>query len=252
MSNTLLKSAIYEGKVTHHRFDKVKHRFSYRIFMLFLDLDEIPNIFQSSRFFSVEKCNLAVFRRSDHFGEKNTLLKEAVYALVKTKKNITLEGPVRLLTQLQYFGYYFSPVNLYYCYDKTDSYVEVVILEVNNTPWGEQHCYVLPKCESSGTQELQNYLIEKTLHVSPLMPMNMTYDIRLRMPKDSLRFTMVNLLHDKPCFRADLFLKKREIDKKNLTKMLINYPLMTAKIIISIYWQSFKTWIKGAKFYNHP
>jgi len=252
MNNTFLKSAIYEGRVTHHRFDDVKHDFNYQLFMLFLDLDEMPDIFQSFRFYSVEKFNLAVFRRSNHFGEKTTSLKDAVYALVKTKKNITLEGPVRLLTQLQYFGYYFSPINLYYCYDKLDTKVEVVILEVNNTPWGEQHCYILPICESSGTQELQNYIIKKSLHVSPLMPMDILYDVRLRMPKETLGLTMVNLLHNKPFFRAELFLTKREINAKNLNKMLLNYPFMTAKIIISIYWQSLKTWIKGATFYNHP
>ena len=34
-------------------------------------------------------------------------------------------------------------VSFYYCFDQNDERVETIVLEVNNTPWGETHCYVM-------------------------------------------------------------------------------------------------------------
>ena len=36
------KSGIYEGQVRHRRMSPAPHEFSYRMFMMYLDLDELP------------------------------------------------------------------------------------------------------------------------------------------------------------------------------------------------------------------
>ena len=51
---------------------------------------------------------------------------------------------------------------------------------------------------------------------------------------------------------ADLTLARREMSGPNLAWMLIKYPLMTVKVVVAIYWQALRLWIKGAKFYTHP
>ena len=42
-----MNSAIYEGRVRHRRFSPVPHAFSYRLFMMYLDLDELPTLFEN-------------------------------------------------------------------------------------------------------------------------------------------------------------------------------------------------------------
>jgi uncharacterized protein len=65
--------------------------------------------------------------------------------LVAQETGAGRRGPIRLLTHLRYFGYVFNPVSFYYCFDADDRQVETIVAEVNNTPWGERHCYVLPQ-----------------------------------------------------------------------------------------------------------
>ena len=63
-------SCIYTGKVIHKRFKPKKHFFQYRVFSLFLDLDEIKEISNKINLFSHNKFNLISFYNKDH-GERN-------------------------------------------------------------------------------------------------------------------------------------------------------------------------------------
>ena len=77
-------------------------------------------------------------RRSSHVP-----LRAAVDALVAERCGIALDGPIRLLTHLRYFGHCFNPVSFYYCFDAAGERVRAVVAHVTNTPWGDQHSYVL-------------------------------------------------------------------------------------------------------------
>ena len=46
MPATRHKSCIFEGRVRHRRFTPVEHGFDYRLFMMYLDLDEAPGLFR--------------------------------------------------------------------------------------------------------------------------------------------------------------------------------------------------------------
>ena len=80
-----------------------------------------------------------VVLRADHLGDPAQPLAEAVCALVKERTNRRPAGPIRLLTLLRTFGYYFSPLNLDHCFDGDGGTVEAVVAEVTNTPWLERH-----------------------------------------------------------------------------------------------------------------
>ena len=126
----------------------------------------------------------AEFRRADHLGSSDQSLKKSVYELVKEKVGISLNGPVRLLTNLRYLGYVMNPVSFYFCFDATGSQVIAVVAEVHNTPWGEQHCYVL-RWPNQTTEKAQ-LSTEKCFHVSPFFPMDMTYKWSLSKPDENL------------------------------------------------------------------
>jgi hypothetical protein len=110
---------------------------------MYLDLDELATLTAPGGLISTARFSTASFRRSDHLGDRGLPLAESVRQLVDERCGMRPEGPIRLLTQLRYFGYYFSPLNLFYCYDEEGLRIEAVVAEVNNTPWNEQHCYVL-------------------------------------------------------------------------------------------------------------
>ena len=75
-------NAIYKGTISHTRFLPKKHTFKYKVNMLFIDLDEINNAFSKNWFWSVNKLNLATFKRTDYFGEKEVSIKDAVKKLL--------------------------------------------------------------------------------------------------------------------------------------------------------------------------
>ena len=138
----IFNSGIYEGTVRHRRFNPVLNGFQYRLFMMYLDLEELPTLIRDRWLWSVNKVNLAFFRRRDHLGDPRLPLDRSVRDLVEEQLGERPEGPIRLLTHLRYFGICFNPVSFYYCYDKDGRYVQTIVAEVHNTPWLEQHCYV--------------------------------------------------------------------------------------------------------------
>ena len=178
-----VQSCIYEGRVRHRRFSPVRHEFEYRLFLLYVDLGELPVIFQRRWFWSVNGPNVAWFRRSDHVGPDSQPLAESVRDLVEARLGQRPTGPIRLLTHFRYFGFAMNPISLYYCFDDQER-VEFVVAEVTNTPWGEQHCYVIDARGQRGSAIRS--CAQKELHVSPFMELAFDYEFRLTPPVASL------------------------------------------------------------------
>ena len=109
-----MRSCIFEGQVNHSRLTPARHDFKYRLFMMYLDLAELEEVFLGRWFWSVKGPALARFRREDHLGDPSQSLENCVRELVEERLGRRPTGPVRLLTQLSYFGYGFSPVCFYY------------------------------------------------------------------------------------------------------------------------------------------
>ncbi len=247
-----MKSGIYEGIVTHQRFKPLKHIFSYKVFMMYLDLDEIDFVFDRHWLWSINKPNLASFYRKDHLAGLKIPLKDEIKSLVKNESGYELKGRIRLLTNLRFWFYCFNPISIYYIFDAQDIHVEIMVLEVSNTPWGERHRYILTPDMNTGNFTDQRFLLEKKLHVSPLMSMNYHYDCRFIIKPHELFVKMDCLQDNNRHFSASLRLHRQEINSKNLANILWKFPFMTAKVILLIYYQALITWIKGARFYTHP
>lgn len=247
-----MHSRLYHGHIHHSRHTPKQHRFTYPLFMLYLDLDELDQVFTGARFWSVDKKNLAAFFRTDHMGGKNQNLKEAVIEKVFDKTGLRCDGPVRLLTHARYWGYVFNPVSFFYCFDKNDEHVIAVLAEVNNTPWGEQHCYVLPVSADARNKKVWLHHEEKTFHVSPFMDEDMTYEWRFVAPGEHINIAIKNHQKDKVMFEAHLALEEKPITPANLNRILIRFPFMSFSIILRIYWQALKLWLKGIPYVPYP
>jgi DUF1365 family protein len=247
-----MHSAIFKGQVKHRRMRPVEHAFHYRLFMVYLDLAELDTAFKGRWLWSARRPALARFRREDHLGDPAVPLDEAVRSLVAESGAARPQGPIRLLTHLRYFGYCFNPVSFYYCFDQADEQVETIVAEVNNTPWGERHCYVLGPGQDAGQFGHHRYHPRKAMHVSPFMEMDVDYDWRFNSPRRRLAVYMQNRRKGDKVFDATLDLHRQEISSAALASALTLYPFMTARVIFAIHWQALKLWIKGAPVHDHP
>ena len=247
-----MNSAIFEGQVKHRRQNPVDHEFCYRIFMMYLDLAELDTVFSKRWLWSTRRWALARFRREDHLGDAGVALDQSVRDEVEAKTGTRPEGPIRLLTNLSYFGYCFNPVSFYYCFDKQDSKLETIIAEVNNTPWGERALYVLPVPQTQDMSKQAEFTPVKTMHVSPFMQMDIDYRWRFSTPGNSLTVFMENKRGGKKIFDANLVLQRTEISGLSLARILGFHPFMTFKVILAIHWQALRLWLKGAPVHDHP
>ena len=247
-----MHSSIFSGQVSHHRATPLEHSFQFRLFMMYLDLDELDRVFEGRWFWSTRRAALARYRREDHFGDPKQPLDDVVRDLVADKTGKRPNGRIRLLTHLRYFGYCFNPISLYYCFDRDDMRVETIVAEVCNTPWGERHCYVLSEDMNTGDRRTKRFTTRKALHVSPFMDMNITYDWLLTEPTDDLVVRISNTADDERFFKATMILRRQAISGPALARMLVRFPFMTLKVIGGIHWQALKLWLRGCPVQPHP
>jgi DUF1365 family protein len=247
-----MHSALYTGSVRHRRFTPRPHAFSYAYFMLYLDLAELPQLFARRWLWGVERAALASFRRADHLGDPAIPLDTSVRELVASRSGRVLRGPIRLLTNLRYYGYGFNPVSFYFCFDAADQQLEAIVAEVNNTPWGEQHCYVLDVADTASAAATRRWKFSKAFHVSPFMPMDMQYDWRFSSPAEHLATHIVLQRGGERVFDASMELSRRPISGRSLAGVLLRFPWISARVIVAIYWQALRLWLKRVPFCPHP
>ena len=242
---------IYTGTVKHRRHDPFNREFSYPVFMLYLDINDLDSVMEKSIFWNVDKSAIVSFQRNDFHGDIERPLDIAVRDTIKKRTGVRPEGKIRMLAHLRYFGYCFNPVTFYYCFSRNDDRVDHILAEVTNTPWKERHAYVLSASKENKSSKIKSNM-KKELHVSPFWDMEHVYDWAFSSPKDKLNVFMKNFKDGKHVFDASLSMSRTKMTRTNLMKSVFRYPFMTIKVVFWIHFQAFLLWLRGATFYIHP
>ena len=241
-------SAVYEGWVRHRRFDPVAHEFRYPLFLPYLDLAELPAVLDPYPLWSARRRAPARFRRADFLGDPACPLDACVRDAVEAETGERPEGAVRLLGGLRYLGHSFNPVSFYYCFDPPGR-VQAVVAEVQNIPWRERHAYVLRRGAREGPVLSQK--IDKSFHVSPLMGMDQTYRFSAGEPGETLS-VQIESHADSKTFDATLNLRRRELSRPLMARLLARYPAHSLQVVARIYAQALRLKLKGAPYHPHP
>jgi hypothetical protein len=238
-------SCLYEGTIRHRRREPAQD-FTHRLALAYIDLDELPSLLGGRL---VRRApGLLRLRRRDYLGPVGVPLAVAVRDRVTALGGERPAGPVRLLTQLRSWGLCFNPVSFYYCFDRGGEYVESVLAEVTNTPWGERHAYLL---SPSGGAVLRSRFT-KALHVSPFMGMDHVYEARATEPGPTLSVHIDSQRDGETAFDATLALERRELTPASAARLTTRYPLATARVLALIYGHAVGLKLAGARVHPHP
>lgn len=231
-------SGLYAGVVSHTRLRPRRHALRYRIFMLLLDLDELPALDRGLKLFSVGRFNLTSFNPRRHGDGSATPLKAQVEAQLQAA-GIAHGGPVRLLAMPRILGGGFNPLSVFFCH-RPDGTLSALLYEVNNT-FGERHSYLIP----AEPGQIVRQACDKGFYVSPFMDMDLSYAFRVRPPAE-----MVQVLIDVDDAEGRLLstgfaAERRELTDRAVLGAWLTHPWMTLGVLGAIHWEALKIWLKG-------
>ena len=244
------RSAVYLGRVMHRRLRPFRHRFDYRVFSLYLDLDELDGLAARLRLFSRNRTNLVSFHDADHGPRDGTALRPWIGRALDAIGLSDDGGPIRLLCFPRILGYVFNPLSLYYCYDRAER-LRAVVYEVCNT-FGQSHAYAVPvpADHSPGAPIVQSQ--DKKFYVSPFIGMAATYRFRLTEPADRLSVLIRQSVPEGELLVATLTGERVPLTDGRLLRAWLGDPAMTWKVMGAIHWQALRLWRKGAVFHRRP
>jgi DUF1365 family protein len=158
--------------VTHHRLEGTRFTFRHRIRLWLTDIDMPDRRGRLARL-------LCSVHAADHLGDPDRSLRHNVDHFLGLNGIDLAGGRVLMLSQARGLGYVFDPITVYWCYDRADRLV-CLILEVRNT-FGDRHCYLVrPDPRGRGR-------FDKELYVSPFFPMDGQYTYRAHLGEETLR-----------------------------------------------------------------
>jgi DUF1365 family protein len=238
----VIGSSLCVGSVMHHRLEAPEHRFAYPLYMLLLDLDEVPELDRRLRLFGYNRPRPLSFRDGDHLGDDAVPLREKVEAFLRGQGIEPPGGRILLLTHPRVLGYVFNPVSFFYCYEP-GGHLVARVAEVHNT-FGDSHAYA-----GSGSA----WSDKKVMHVSPFFSMAGSYLWDLPEPDRERVEARVDLTREgRTLLKARLTLRPEPLTDRALAGAFVRYPLMTLKVVAAIHVEALRLWRRGAPVFPNP
>jgi len=238
-------SALYRGLVSHRRLLPRAHFLRYRVFQLYVDLDEAEALSQKCRLFGFNRRALLSLHERDHGDGSSRALKEQISDRA-TAAGLGAGGPVRVMCMPRVLGFVFNPITHYFVHDEAGS-LSAVVHEVNNTIGGRCF-YVLPATNSP----LIAQHADKRMYVSPFMDMDYSYDFQLAEPGERFNLAIHMKREGALWLTAGFAGERRDFNDRELLLAWLAHPLLTLQVVAGIHWEALRIWLKGIKYRSPP
>lgn len=248
-------AALLTGQVSHGRLRPRRHAFSYRLFMLRLDLDALATLDRTHALIGVTRRRIVRFEPGDFMGVPRALPAAARLAALRSAVVEALaahgvHAPVARVVALAHgriLGYQFNPVSFFCAYDAAGDLLGVVA-DVHNT-FGERHAYVLTAGAATAAGEWRE---KKVFHVSPFFTLDGSYRFSLTLGDDAVDIR-IDLLEDgAPVFVSRLALRATPLTDRALAASLLRFQSMTVRVIGAIHWEALRLWRRGLPYLTKP
>jgi len=236
-------SRLYECTVMHRRLHPRHHEFIYRIFLFYLDLDELPSLSEQIPFFSVNAPNLYSLRDEDYFQYSSQGIRKNLELFLETKGLFIRPERIRLLTLPRLLGYTFNPISLFFCFDAAEKPLTAVI-QVGNT-FGELKPFLVPLTTDARGFRIR---VPKNYYVSPFSPLDLAFDFHFEMPGKQLRIAINNYQGEAKILQSTVSGQSLELTGSKLAWLTLKYPLVTLKVIFLIHWEAMRLFLKRVPF----
>ena len=243
-----IASAIYVGEVSHRRLRPRAHALRYRMFMLLLDLDELPELELHLRFFSLGRFNLFGFRSRDHGDGSTTPLRDQIEARLDAEDLSIAGGPIRLLCLPRVLGYVFNPLSIYFC-SSSDGILKAIVYEVSSTFGNGTAMSSRPTRRAGGPIRQR---AKKQLHVSPFLGMDLDYAFRIVPPAETTAVAIDAHDAQGPILFASFTGERRPLTDAGLWRAFATHPLLTLKVVAGIHWEALLLIAKGLNLTTGP
>lgn len=243
--------ALYPGRVRHKRFRPKVHAFSYPVYYLQVDVDQLDRGDSTTMppCLSFNRFNVFSLKRSD-FGRRGSSLslRSQITQLLATVMPGVAPDHIMLFTMPRLLGYSFNPLSVYLCYDPGGQLAGVVY-EVHNT-YGERHFYVSAIAEGS---RRARHRANKTFFVSPFYPVSGHYAFHLSPGPSTFTLAIEYFGADgERDLSASLCTVAIPLNAANLLKLFLGIPLVTLKVTIAIHVEALRLWLMRIRVFGRP
>ncbi|MEI7999281.1 MAG: DUF1365 domain-containing protein [Candidatus Omnitrophota bacterium] len=229
-----LNSCLYELNVWHDRRSPKRYTFEHKIFMFYLDLDELSEISRLNWLIGHNQSRAYNFKDEDHILSGGKTAKESVLSFVKSKGLSQPVAKVKLLTNLRTFGYIFNPVSFYFCFDSNNNPL-CVVAQIGNTFGELKYFYLGPqKCIEKTFDDQQ----VKYYYISPFTDLDNSLEFKIQVPDEKLNILIDVTKNGEKFFFSSMVGRVQELSSWNLFLNTLKYPLVTFKIIFYIHWHA--------------
>ena len=242
----VMNSALYVGEVMHRRHIPVGHRFTYGVYYLLIDIDELPTLDRQLVGFGFGRAAPFSFHARDH-GPRDGSPLRPWFERQLAEAGIDLEGgAVRILTMPRVFGYVFNPISVWFGYGPAGD-LRGVLYEVSNT-FGQWHHHLF--AAGAAGDELR-HVFDKELAVSPFIGMEATYEFRVHSPDERASIVVREFEPAGQVLTATFVARRRELTTASLWGAFVSHPLITLKVMGGIQWQALQLVRKRVRWFHH-
>jgi DUF1365 family protein len=247
---------LFTGRVAHVRHIPPVNKFSYRIWMLSVDLDRLDDIVAGSRLFRRRRFAAIALCEADHGPRDGGPLRPWVTQHLRAAGLAEAAARIHFLCIPRVLGFAFNPIAFYFCHD-AEGRLRAVLHQVKNT-FGGQHTYLLPVAPSeSQPGAMVRQRTAKRLHVSPFFDMQGGYRFSFVAPDFAAEATdfILAIRYGTPAERrltASMRLHGARLTDGALLRVIAAMPLMPIKVVAAIHAQAVRLWWRGARFHRAP